>query len=160
MVEFPGWTRCWAGGVMSRLQVRTLDLVGGGRQIYFPYAVNVVRGPITTGKTTFVRLLRALLGSVPDNLPPETSLVRALRGELELEAGRWQVYRPLVTTDTTKVELARMPETAERFEQVGERDPLEALRLPAVRPESPEGPTYSRWLLDQLGLPFVEVPRA
>ncbi len=146
--------------MMARLRVSMLDLVGGGRQIPFPYAVNVVRGPITTGKTTFVRLLRALLGSVPDNLPPETSHVRALRGELEFDTERWQVYRPLVTTDTAKVELARMPDLDGGREHAGHQDLLEALRLPAVRPESPDGPTYSRWLLDHLGLPFVEVPRA
>jgi hypothetical protein len=135
-----------------RLQLRTLELVGGGRKIPFPHTVNVVRGPITTGKTTFVRLVRALLGSVPDNLPREaTSYVKALRGDVELETGRWRIDRPLVTTDTANVELGKVTEDTVS---------LEALRLPAVRSRAPEGPTYARWLLDQLGLPFVEVPRA
>lgn len=133
------------------LQLRTLELVGGGRKIPFPHSVNIVRGPITTGKTTFVRLVRALLGSVPDNLPRETGYVKALRGDVELETGRWRIDRPLVTTDTAPVELAKVTEDTVTFE---------ALRLPAVRSKAPEGPTYTRWLLDQLGLPFVQVPRA
>ncbi len=148
------------GSVMPKLRIQTLELVGGGRQIAFPHRVNVVRGQMTTGKTTLVRLLRALLGSVPDNLAPETGVVQALRAEVEFDTGRWQIYRPLVMTDTAKVGLARIPDSIERSDRAADLDPLEALRLPAVRPDSPAGPTYSRWLLAQLGLPSVEVPRA
>ena len=62
------------------LRVELIDLVGGGRNVTFQAGLNLVRGDITTGKTTLIRLIRALLGSIPRHLPPETENVRALRG--------------------------------------------------------------------------------
>jgi hypothetical protein len=143
---------------MHTLRLRRLDLIGGDRSITFRENVSVVRGSIATGKTTLVRLLRAALGSVPHNLPPEARMVHALRFDITLDSGQWQIYRPLVTTDTAKVEMAQL--TSPNSNKTLERGVLDALRLPAVRSDVPGGATYIRWLLNELGLPYVEVPRA
>lgn len=134
-----------------RLRVVEVELLGGGRTVRLFPSLNFVRGDITTGKTTFVRLLRSLLGTVPDNLPPEVGHVRALRGTLQLRMNNWHVYRPVVTTRTAPVEVARV-----KTDDNAITSDNEAVRLPATGPES----SYSRFLLDQLALPAVSVPEA
>ena len=48
---------------MRRLvQIDRLELEGGGRVIEFGSGLNVVYGPIATGKSTVVKLIRALFG--------------------------------------------------------------------------------------------------
>jgi hypothetical protein len=129
------------------LRVELIDLVGGGRNVTFQAGLNLVRGDITTGKTTLIRLIRALLGSIPRHLPPETENVRALRGRVALGARTWNIYRPMVSTAETPVEVAVVG--AENDE-----DTL-AMRLPAAGAGG-----YGEFLLGQLGLPIVSVPRA
>jgi hypothetical protein len=129
------------------LRLELIDLVGGGRNVTFQAGLNLVRGDITTGKTTLIRLIRALLGSIPRHLPPETENVRALRGRVALGARTWNVYRPMVSTAETPVEVAVVG--AENDE-----DTL-AMRLPAAGAGG-----YGEFLLGQLGLPIVSVPRA
>jgi hypothetical protein len=130
------------------LQVDRIELVGGDRTVHFRPGLNIVRGDITTGKTTLVRLLRALLSNVPRNLPPEAASIRFLRGDLRLGGALWSVLRPLSTTRDAPVELAR------RDPQTGELD--EAVRVPAAGREV----SYSRFLLERLSLPLVSVPIA
>jgi hypothetical protein len=130
------------------LQIDRIELVGGGRTVSFGPGLNIVRGDITTGKTTLVRLLRALLSTVPRNLPPEVASVRFLRGDLRLGGAEWRVLRPLTTTRDTPVELAK------RNSQTGDLD--EAVRVPAAGREA----SYSRFLLERLSLPLVSVPTA
>jgi AAA domain len=55
---------------MRLLQLDRLELYGGNRTLEFHPGVNVVYGPIATGKSTIVKLIRALLGTIPDDLPP------------------------------------------------------------------------------------------
>lgn len=129
------------------LRVELVELVGGGRDVAFTAGLNLVRGDITTGKTTLIRLIRALLGSIPRHLPPETESVRALRGRVALGTRTWNVYRPMVSTADTPVEVA----------VVGTEDDEDslAMRLPAAGPGG-----YGEFLLGQLALPIVSVPRA
>jgi hypothetical protein len=129
------------------LRVNEITLVGGNRTVEFQPGLSFVRGDITTGKTTLVRLIRGLLGSIPkQQLPPETELVRALAGQTVLGEGSWRIYRPMVTTRDTPVEVA---------EVVAADDEGDALRLPAAGPGG-----YGEFLLTNLGLPVVYVPRA
>lgn len=128
-----------------RLFVTEVDLLGARRKLTMASGLNVVRGDITTGKTTFVRLLRALLAKVPDSLPPEVSSVRAVQGDLQLRGFKWRVYRPLVTTSDAPVEVAQVDPT---------NPEPEAIRLQATGVEG----SYSSFLLRQLGLPIVVVP--
>ena len=109
--------------------------------------LNVVIGAITTGKTTFVHLLRGLLGSMPSGLPPEVDEIRALRGSLDLSGVSWDVYRPRTTTADAPVEVARKAEDARGSEP-------DAIRLKATGWDG----SYSRFMLDQLHLPAVQVP--
>jgi hypothetical protein len=88
------------------LRVDEIELVGGHRTVAFRPGLNLVRGDITTGKTTLIRLLHGLLGSIPKNLPPETASVRALRGRALLGTQIWNIYRPMVTTNEAPVEVA------------------------------------------------------
>ncbi|MFD7433293.1 hypothetical protein [Streptomyces sp. NPDC059861] len=130
------------------LLVRRVELVGGGRAVSFKHGLNVVHGNIMTGKTTFVRLLRALLGAVPSALPAETEHVTDIRAVLGLAGRDWVVNRPLVTTRTAPVDIAEASKS-------DDREPL-AFRLPALGAKA----SYSRFLMDQLGIPAVEVPQA
>lgn len=129
------------------LRLDVIEIVGGGRTVSFRPGLNLVRGDITTGKTTLVRLIHGLLGSIPSNLPPETFVVRALKGRVLLGARTWNIYRPMATTNETPVELASGPSEAGGGGL--------ALRLPAAGQGG-----YGEFLLAQLGLPIVSVPRA
>src|SRR5579884_1507379 len=78
------------GEVVRQLQVDSIDLVGGDRQVELLPGLNVVLGPIATGKSTFVKLLRALFTSIPDDLAPEvTANVTALRAACTISSHRW-----------------------------------------------------------------------
>lgn len=70
------------GSYPHRLQLLKVDLVGGGREVAFKVGLNLIIGDITTGKTTFVRLIRAMLGTMPHGLPPEVNYVQAIRGHV------------------------------------------------------------------------------
>ena len=144
---------------MHELRVHRLDLVGGRRTIDFVADFSVVRGSITTGKTTIVRLLRALLGRVPSHLPPETGVIRSVRGRVSFGSELWEMDRPLVTTKTAIVSLSRR-EAADADDDSNGELIVDALRLPAERSTVTEPVTYMEWLLDQLGIPSVAVPRA
>jgi hypothetical protein len=128
-----------------RLFVSSVELIGGGREVTMSQGLNLVRGDITTGKTTFVRLLRALLARVSGALPPEVASVRAVQGTVQLRQFEWRIYRPLVTTSDAPVEVARVDE---------DNPEPEAIRLAATGAEA----SYSSFLLSQLGLPIVVVP--
>jgi hypothetical protein len=134
-----------------RLRVEQIELLGGSRVVDFRSGLNLVRGDITTGKTTLIRLVRALLGAIPRHLPPEAAALRALKGHVVLGNGAWNVYRPMVSTVDAPIEVAERPTSVEQ-QQNSESI---ALRLPA----SGHG-GYGEFVLTQLGLPIVSVPRA
>lgn len=129
------------------LRVESVDLVGGFRTVTLQSGYNLIRGDITTGKTTFVRLLRGLLGAVPRHLPPEAAAVRSIGARLVLGSGQWQVLRPMVTTKETPVEVAEVGRSGD--------DPGIALRLPAAGAGG-----FGEFLLKRLAVPVVLVPKA
>lgn len=160
---------------MHELRIERIELVGGNRQIEFDPSFGIIKGSITTGKTTTVRLLKALLGRVPDHLPPETGVIRSVRGRTSISGQTWVIDRPLVTTKTAMVSLGRRePVGAESSPTSDEHAPglddddsgpedelvAETLRLPAEAPTATESQTFQNWVLDRLGLPQVSVPRA
>jgi hypothetical protein len=131
---------------MRLLQVDRLDLQGGNRVIDFAPGLNVVYGPIATGKSTVVKLIRALFGSMPDDLPPEiTEHVTALRAAVTLNRDHWSILRRLVTTDTALVEVVGATESR---------------LVPAVKATISHPETYSDWLLETLDIPQMTVPAA
>ncbi|MFI5888507.1 hypothetical protein ACIA5D_00120 [Actinoplanes sp. NPDC051513] len=131
-----------------RLELLEVDLLGGGRRVEFRPGLNIIQGDITTGKTTLVRLIRAMLGTMPKNLAPEVDYIKAIRGRLLLGSQGWQVYRPRTTTNDALVEVS---------EEYPDRDHESvSLRLPATGSDR----SYSLFLLDRLALPAVSVPRA
>lgn len=131
------------------LRIDKVELVGGFRKVGLHPGLNIVRGDITTGKTTFIKLLRALLGSIPKHLVPEVASVRGMGADLGLGANEWQVLRPMITTKGAPVEVAERAEDGEDTSQDT------AIRLPA----SGSG-GYGEFLLAQLAVPVVYVPKA
>ncbi|MFE3409185.1 AAA family ATPase [Streptomyces mirabilis] len=125
------------------LQIDYMRLVGANREIQFNPDLSIIQGEIATGKSTLLRLMRAFLGAVPKSLPPEVSYVSSITGRLETGTGEWLISRPRVTTQTAKVDIAGTDA---------------ALRLPAVKNDGTADKTYSQWMLEQIGLPIVEVP--
>ena len=77
-------------------------------------------------------------------LPKEARAnVITVSGSVDLHGASFSVVRPAVTTATARVEIAGEERT---------------WRLPAS--SSPDGDTYVNWLLEQLGLPRLDVPSA
>jgi hypothetical protein len=136
------------------LRVDTVDFVGAFRRVDLHPGMNIVRGDITTGKTTFVRLIRALLGAIPKYLPPETASIRSIAADLVLGDRVWQVLRPMVTTKDVPVEVAEDGDPRRENTPQGIGDGI-ALRLPAAGTGG-----FGEFLLQQLGVPVVFVPKA
>lgn len=107
--------------------------------------LNVVVSDTTTGKTSFMRLLRVLIGSDYDGIIPELQRVPNLSGALLIGDDQVAVVRRLSQTADAPVDLA-----------VGDF----AARLPAMRSDRSDRQTYGDWLIDRLGLPSVRVPTA
>ena len=127
-----------------RMQVNEIRLVGAHRSISFSPGLNIITGPIASGKTTLVNYLRFLLGSSLGHPPIEARTnVVAVSGSVDLADRSFLIMRPAVTTRTARVEIASGDET---------------WRLPAS--SSPDGDTYVNWLLAQLDLPRIAVPSA
>lgn len=131
-----------------RLQLLRIELVGGGRTVDFNAGFNIILGDITTGKTTLVRLIRALFGTMPDDLAPEVDYVHAIRGHVVLGYRAWQIYRPRTSTSDAVVEVSEEHPDSNRE--------VIALRLPVAKSDR----TYSTFLLDQLQMPAISVPQA
>lgn len=130
-----------------RLEFIDVSLLGGGRQVHFHQGLNIVHGQISTGKTTYVALLRALLGTMPDNLPPEVQHVRAINGTVALDGREWLIYRPRTTTPRAPVEISELRSTGDQE--------VHSFRLPVSGAQY----SYSSFLLEQLSIPIVEVPQ-
>jgi hypothetical protein len=134
------------GGEALRLRIRRLVLVGTRREISFEPGLNVIHGPISTGKSALMRLLRIALGGDYEGISPEVdAAVDELAAELVLGDEQYAVRRRMVRTPTASVEVA------------GEGD---ALVLPAMRARPNAPLSYGDWLLEKLGLPRLEVPAA
>jgi len=129
-----------------RICVNSIELEGASRSVQFHPGLNVITGPIASGKTTLFRLIRSLLGGGLDNLPIEArKAVTSISGNIVLGQREYRVVRPAVTTRTTRVEIAS--------------DNV-ALRLPFAQADQESKLTYLEWLLGVLGLPKLEVPSA
>jgi hypothetical protein len=130
------------------LELERVELLGGDRSVIFRPGFNIVFGDITTGKTTLVRLIRALLGTMPSSLPPEVGYIKAIKGTLTIGAHQWQIFRPRTTSSGALVEISEVYPESNR-EAV-------SFRLPVAGPNR----SYSTFLLDQLKIPVVSVPTA
>jgi hypothetical protein len=129
-----------------RLRINSISLVGTSRSIQFTKGLNVIEGPISTGKTSMMRLLAVVLGAPHDGITPEVDrAVSELAADLRIGERDFAVVRRLVKTDTAPVQIA------------GEGI---AMRLPAMRPDATSALSYGMWLLDSLGLPTLRVPQA
>ncbi len=127
-----------------RLRVNDVSLEGADRSVSLSPGLNIITGPIASGKTTLVRYLRFLLGGSFRHAPIEARTnVVAVSGSVDLADKTFFIIRPAVTTATARVEIAGDDET---------------WRLPAT--SAPDRQTYVNWLLAQLSLPQIDVPSA
>ncbi len=143
-----GTTAAGPANNRHRLELVEVELIGGHPPIFFRPGFNLIHGDQTTGKTTLVKLIRAMLGSMPKKLPPEVvEHVTAIRGRVYLGPTIWKVYRPRTTTADALVEVSEE-------EPPAGREPV-SLRLPVKGRTS----SYSLFLLDRLGIPAIDVPK-
>jgi energy-coupling factor transporter ATP-binding protein EcfA2 len=129
-----------------RAKISSISLIGAERVFSFENGLNIITGPIATGKTTLIKCVRGVFGSGLKNFPREArETISNIACEVELIESAFNIVRPFVTTQTAKVDIAGQYETR---------------RLPALRATSSLDITYTRWLLEKLGLPVLEVPTA
>lgn len=129
-----------------RLRINTIELIGAERRFSLRPGLNVITGPIASGKTTLLRCMRALLGNKLKNFPREArETISNLAGELLIGDETYDIVRPFVTTANAKVDVAGLNE---------------ARRLPALLATEGEQITYANWLSDKLHLPRINVPIA
>lgn len=128
------------------LRINSIALVGTSREARFEPGLNVILGPISTGKTSLMRLVEVLLGGDYRGINSEVDRsVSELAGDLTIGEGTYSVIRRLVQSDTARVQVAG--------DGVAER-------LPAMRPDAGAPLTYGVWLLERLALPVLRVPQA
>jgi len=129
-----------------RVSLNQIALIGTDRKVKFEPGLNIITGPIASGKSTLLRLCRALLGASLDNPIPEVrEYVNSLAGELIIGNSSVSVVRPAVSTKTAKVDIATS---------------RTALRLPAMEREYPGQRTFGDWLLEEMNYPALRVPTA
>lgn len=129
-----------------KVQIESISLEGASRTVRFSEGLNIITGPIASGKTTFFRLIRGILGGSLENLALEArSSVQAIASKVKIGSASFSILRPAVTTRTALVEIA---------------GGKEALRLPFAQATTASEETYLHWLLRQLDLPRIDVPSA
>ncbi len=129
-----------------KVRINKVALEGTSRAIEFKAGLNIITGPIATGKTTLLRFCRALIGGSLDNLPPEARAgVRAISGEILVGTESYFIVRPVTTARTAKIDVASRSE---------------AYRLPVFHADASAPITFSKWLMERLDLPRLQVPSA
>lgn len=129
-----------------RAKITSINLVGAERNFTFENGLNIITGPIATGKTTLLRCIRGVFGSGLQNFPRESrETISSIACEVDFGSNSYNIVRPFITTKTAKVDIAGINETR---------------RLPALQATSSLEITYTRWLLEKLNLPVLEVPKA
>ncbi len=129
-----------------RLQIKKISLTGTTREVEFRPGLNIITGPIASGKTTLIRMCHGLFGSSLENYPPEArDNVVALGGQILIGNSDFLVVRPFTSTRTAKVDISGLKDN---------------LRLPALQLDATASYTYGQWLLRILGLPEIRVPSA
>lgn len=130
-----------------RVRLETLHLTGTHRTVEFSPGLNIITGPITTGKTTLINMCRAVFGShIWHSIIEAKKVVSALSARILIGDNGYQVSRPFVTTDTAMIDIAGDDGTASR--------------LPSSVPVIGTNLTYGQWLLQKLSLPVLKVPLA
>ncbi|MFX1297122.1 MAG: hypothetical protein ACFFD2_20000 [Promethearchaeota archaeon] len=129
-----------------RLRINSIVLEGTKRNVAFEPGLNIITGPIASGKTTLFRYIRSIFGASLESLPIEArNSVSAISTEVLIGSTSYSIIRPAVTTPSAMVDIASEKET---------------LRLPVTRANREIKISYIQWLLDRLELPRLEVPSA
>ena len=127
------------------MQIKRINLLGTTRTVAFEEGLNVIAGPISTGKTSLLRLCRIALGGAIRDIPPEVSLVSAISADLVIGEYSCVVQRNLESSARSLVHVV---------------EDSRALRLPAQIAPANSDETYGNWLLRKMGIPVLRVPSA
>lgn len=128
-----------------RLRIDSIALGGTSRRVTFSPGLNIITGPIASGKTTLFRFIRSIIGGSLDNLTPEARTISSLLGEIVVGDIAYSIVRPNVSTPTARVDIASNSMAA---------------RLPISQLDSESSQTYLQFLLERLNLPYLRVPSA
>lgn len=127
-----------------KTRIRRIQLASTERNIRFSPGLNIIYGPISTGKSQLLRLCRIAFGAKVKGLGPEVRGIRDIQADLEVGDFEFRVYRPL--TDTAR-ELICVSWNDHELLLANEAKPY-------------RGQRYSEWLLGVFGLPVINVPSA
>lgn len=128
-----------------RICINSIEFLGVDCGFSLSSNLNIITGPIATGKTTLMKCFRGILGSKLKDFSREArNNITNLSGEIFIEDASYKIIRPFVTTNDVLVSIAGQDE---------------AKRLPALSSKSNDE-TYGNWLLQKLNLPTLRVPTA
>jgi len=130
-----------------RMRIDEITLVTNAEDYHFSFAgpCTVLQGPVGTGKSSLLELIKFVMGGTAVLTPVVRSEVRAVQARVSL-AGTSLTLRRRLGRDATTVQV------------IDPRDEGEARRL-SVRPR-PDQQSISDALLETLGIPRVTIPRA
>lgn len=129
-----------------KVKVFDIELEGAERKFEFSDGLNLITGPISSGKTTLLECIRAILGSTLSSLNDEArETVTSLRSKVRLGKHDFTVIRPYKTTRNAIVTIS------------GDG---EAERLPVMQASKDKPVTYRDWIMEKLELPQMRVAKA
>jgi hypothetical protein len=136
-----------------RTRVNRIELFGTTRRVTFGPGLNIVVGPISTGKTSLLELCRIAFGASVHDLPPEIAAISAIHADLTVGEIQFDVLRPL--TDTRK-EFVTVRLGGNTLSLTNDASSFR----PEISRASSRKERYSEWLLSMFGLPKISVPKA
>ena len=90
-----------------RVRIDQISLLGTDRTVTFESGLNVITGPIASGKSTLLRLCRVLVGAGVEGMPQEVrKQVAAVSGKLQLGDESYDIVRPLNSSPSARIDVA------------------------------------------------------
>lgn len=131
--------------IKMRIDEMILNTNGGDYRFSFTSPCTVLQGPVGTGKSSLLELIKFVMGGTAVLTPVVRSEVRAVEAQVNL-AGASLTLRRVLWHNAATVQV------------IDPRDDGEVRRL-SVRPR-PDQQSLSDALLETLGIPRVKIPRA
>ncbi len=129
-----------------KFQIHQLELEGTSREIRLQAGMNLITGPVGTGKTTALSLLASLVGAKLGKVPEEVKRhVSGIRGKLAIGDQEFVVRRDLAASDAALIDIVG-----------GDQ----ATRLRLAGSVGPNDTTYVNWLLSIADIPQLRVRSA
>ncbi|WP_157596275.1 hypothetical protein [Plesiocystis pacifica] len=130
-----------------KASISRIEFPGEARSTALTPGLNIITGPISTGKSQFLRLCRIVFGSKVKELGPEVRAMQAIRASLTIGKNDYTVYRPLTDTARAKIVVS----TVNHGHLVLENE---------AKPYRKSETRYSEWLASCFGFQKLYVPSA